>query len=78
MIPIRLLNGSTIYLNADLVESIAAAPDTIITLISGRKIVASTSPEDIRKAVLRYQRRIHRPPRTARRDAAPEVGVSAG
>lgn len=58
MIPIRLLNGSTLYVNSDLVESVAAAPDTIITLTSGRKIVARSSPQEIIDAVVAYRRRI--------------------
>ena len=61
MIPIKLLNGQIIHVNADLVETVASAPDTIITLTSGRKIVASTSPEEILEAVVRYRRRILAP-----------------
>lgn len=62
MIPVRLLNGQTIHVNADLVETVAAAPDTIITLTSGRKIVASSSPEEILEAVVSYRRRVFAPP----------------
>ena len=63
MIPVRLLNGSTLYINSDLVESVTSTPDTIITLTSGRKIVASSRPEEIVDAVVAYRRRIqHRPP----------------
>ncbi|MFW6162395.1 MAG: flagellar FlbD family protein [Planctomycetota bacterium] len=58
MIPIRLLNGSTLYVNSDLVESVAAAPDTIITLTSGRTIVARSSPQEIIDAVVAYRRRV--------------------
>ena len=61
MIPIRLLNGQTIHVNADLVETVVSAPDTIITLTSGRKIVASSSPEEIREEVIRYRRRVLAP-----------------
>ena len=62
MIPIRLLNGSTLHINAELLESVSAAPDTIITLTSGRRIVASTRPEEILEAVVAYRRRIQQPP----------------
>jgi flagellar protein FlbD len=40
------------------VESVVAAPDTIITLTSGRKIVARSSPQEIIEAVVAYRRRI--------------------
>jgi flagellar protein FlbD len=59
VIPIRLLNGSRLYINAELVESVAGTPDTVITLTTGRKIVASTRPEAILEAVLDYRRRVH-------------------
>jgi flagellar protein FlbD len=62
VIPIRLLNGSTLHINAELLESVSAAPDTIITLTSGRRIVASTRPEEILEAVVAYRRRIHQCP----------------
>jgi len=67
MIPIRLLNGSSIFVNAELLETVSSAPDTIITLTSGRKIVSSTSPEEILKAIVRYHRRVHQGPRRTRR-----------
>lgn len=62
MIPIRLLNGSTIFLNSDLVESVVSAHDTIITLTSGRKIVASSSPREILDAVVAYRQRCQHQP----------------
>jgi flagellar protein FlbD len=63
VIPIHLLSGAELYINAELVESVAAVPDTIITLTSGRKIVARTRPEEICQAMLDYRRRVHQAPR---------------
>jgi len=62
VIPIRLLNGATEYINAALIESVATAPDTIITLTTGRKVLTSTRPEQVLDAVVDYHRRIHQPP----------------
>ena len=62
MIPIRLLNGTILYINSDLVESVAAAPDTVITLTSGRKIVASSAPDEIIEAVVAFRRRVRDAP----------------
>lgn len=61
MIPIRLLNGSRILVNAELVESVAAAHDTVITLTTGRKIVSSTRPQEVVEAILDYRRRVREP-----------------
>jgi len=62
VIPIRLLNGDTLYVNAELIETVVSAPDTIITLTTGRKIVAGSRPEEVLKAVVAYRQRIHVPP----------------
>lgn len=35
------------FINCDLVESIEATPDTIITMVDGRRMVVSDSPEDV-------------------------------
>ena len=78
MIPIRLLNGSTLYVNSELLESVVAAPDTIITLTSGRKIVARSSPQEIIDAVVAYRRRImERPLEGERRQSAVSSQQSA-
>lgn len=47
MILIHRLRGEEMFLNADLIESIQASPDTIITTVEGRKIVVAESPEEI-------------------------------
>ena len=64
MIPVRLLNGTQIYINAELVETVATVPDTIVTLSTGRKFVVRTEPQAILEAILEYRRRVHLPPRT--------------
>ena len=51
MIQATRLNGSSIYINPELVETIEKTPDTIITLTSGKKYVVK---EDLRaRRVLR-------------------------
>lgn len=35
------------FLNADLIESIEARPDTVVTLVDGRKTVVAESPEEV-------------------------------
>jgi len=76
VIPIRILNGSTLYINAELVETLTAVPDTVITLTTGRKILTRTSPEEILAAVLDYRRRIHQAPIVEPRAAAADAGAA--
>lgn len=35
------------FLNADLIESIEARPDTVVTLVDGRKTVVAETPEEV-------------------------------
>ncbi len=77
MIPIRLLNGEVLYINSDLVESVAAMPDTIITLTSGRRIVASSPPDEIIDAVVTFRHRLLRGPTEGHGPAAGARGAAA-
>ena len=43
------------FLNADLLESIEATPDTVITLVYGRRIVVADSPEDIAERIVEFR-----------------------
>ena len=56
MIRVTRFNGQQYLLNADLIETIESTPDTIITLLSGRKYVVRESSEDLLERVLAYRR----------------------
>jgi flagellar protein FlbD len=58
VILLHRLDGSSFYLNADLIEMIEANPDTVLTLTSSRKFVVREAPRDIIDAVVTYRRRI--------------------
>ena len=58
MIRVKLLNNAEMIINADLVETIESAPDTIITLTTGRKIIASNSVEEVIARAMAYHSRI--------------------
>ena len=47
MILVHRLKGEAMFLNADLMESIQATPDTVITMVDGRKLVVAESAEEI-------------------------------
>jgi len=61
MIQVTRLNGVTYFLNAELIQSIEATPDTVITLINHEKIVVKESVPQIISEFIRYQRLIHNP-----------------
>jgi flagellar protein FlbD len=59
MIAITKLNKQELVINADLIESIEAIPETMITLTTGRKINVRETIEDVVKKVVRYKQLTH-------------------
>lgn len=45
MILVHRLRGEPLYVNADLIETIEATPDTVLTLVDGRRLIVDDSPE---------------------------------
>jgi flagellar protein FlbD len=61
MIPLRRLNNEAIMVNPDLIESLEATPDTVVTLTSGNKLLVRDSMDEIREKIIEFKRRIHGP-----------------
>ncbi|MBV8577280.1 MAG: flagellar FlbD family protein [Acetobacteraceae bacterium] len=61
MIPLRRLNNQPIMVNPDLIESLEATPDTVVTLTSGNKLVIRDSMDEVREKIIEFKRRIHGP-----------------
>ena len=55
MIALRRINGQEFVLNVDLIESIESTPDTVITLMSGKKIIVRNGIEDIVRKAIKYK-----------------------
>jgi flagellar protein FlbD len=49
MIALIRLNGHPLMLNCDLIESVEELPDTVVTLVSGNKLVVRDSMADVHK-----------------------------
>ncbi|MFS3127103.1 flagellar FlbD family protein [Nocardioides sp. Bht2] len=47
MITLTRLSGSQFVLNSDLIERVDATPDTVITLVDGKKYVVAERPSTI-------------------------------
>lgn len=47
--------------NAELVETVEATPDTVVTLTTGRKFLVEESVEEVVSRILEYRRAICRP-----------------
>ena len=61
MIALRRLNNQPIVVNCDLIESVEATPDTVVTLTSGNKLIVRDSLDDVRRRVIEFKRAIYGP-----------------
>ena len=61
MVRLTQINGEEIVVNADLIETIEKAHDTIITLTTTHRIRVRDDVEEIIEKVVEYKRRIHSP-----------------
>jgi len=60
MIHLTRLNNQPLVVNADLIKFIERAPDTVITLLTGDKIVVRESVEDVLHLVADFHERFYR------------------
>lgn len=58
MIKLTRLNNVEFVLSAHQIETVEEAPDTVITLVSGRKILVKESIKEVIDRVVSYRRRI--------------------
>lgn len=59
MIVVTRLNGTSFVINSDLIETIEAAPDTIISLTTKSKYVVRDSVDEVINRIIQYRRRLH-------------------
>lgn len=75
MIIVTRLNGSEIVVNADLIETIEATPDTIITLVDGTRYVVEETTGELTDRIKRYRAAVLRlgdePLETDRTESSP-------
>jgi flagellar protein FlbD len=61
MIRLTRLNNRPLVVNSDLIKFIENAPDTVITLTSGEKIVVLESAQEVITRIVEFKRRLRRP-----------------
>jgi Uncharacterized protein, possibly involved in motility len=57
MIYITQRNGSKIYINPELIQMVESTPDTIITLVSNKKLIVKDTPQEIAERFIEYRRK---------------------
>ncbi|MGE5559976.1 MAG: flagellar FlbD family protein [Chloroflexota bacterium] len=58
MIQVQRINGTAFVINADLIETVEATPDTVITLTTGKKVLVADSPDEVVRKVIAFRREI--------------------
>ena len=56
MIKVRKINGEEIIINAELIETVEARPDTTISLVTGNKIIVKDTVAEVIEKVIEYRR----------------------
>lgn len=57
MIFLTRTNGTKFYINPELIQTVEATPDTIITLISSKKLIVKDSPQEVAERFIEYRRK---------------------
>ncbi len=58
MIRLTRLNNQALTVNSDLVKFVEQSPDTLITLVTGEKIVVRESVEEVLARVIEFRRSV--------------------
>ncbi|HRY30546.1 MAG TPA: flagellar FlbD family protein [Elusimicrobiota bacterium] len=58
MIKVHRLNGTEITVNAELIETVEATPDTGICLVTGNRFVVRESVDEVTEKIVDYRKKI--------------------
>jgi flagellar protein FlbD len=61
MIRLTRLNNRPLVVNSELIKFIENAPDTVITLVTGEKIVVLETADEVMNRIVDYRRRLRIP-----------------
>lgn len=60
MIEVTRLNGTKLMINAEQIEFVEETPDTVISFLSGKKIIVKERRQEIQNLVILYKKEIYR------------------
>lgn len=61
MVTLSRINGVEVTVNAELIETVEATPDTIVSLTTGRKFIVVESVDQVVEKVIAYRRALATP-----------------
>jgi flagellar protein FlbD len=77
MIMVTKFSGVEVALNADLIETVEATPDTVISLTNGKKMMVKETVDEIVERVIEYKRRVLWKPEGISEGEQQDSGTSA-
>jgi flagellar protein FlbD len=63
MIQLTRLNNQLLVVNSDLIKFVERSPDTVLTLVTGEKIVVSETVDVVLEKITEFRRTILKPPK---------------
>jgi len=60
MIRLTRLNGHPLAVNPDLIKFVEQAPDTVLTLVSGEKVIVRENADEVLARMLEFRRAVLR------------------
>jgi flagellar protein FlbD len=61
MIYITRTNGTKLYINPELIQTVESTPDTIVTLIDNKKLIVRDTPQEIAERFIEYRCKVMSP-----------------
>jgi flagellar protein FlbD len=77
VIKVTRLDGSELAINCELIETVERTPDSVLSIVSGRKLVVRESVEEITRRVIEYRQSIHQCPLLRGRIDPGALGLTA-
>lgn len=59
MIKVTRLNGSPLTVNAELIETVEACPDTVVALATGNRLIVKETVDQVTALVIEYRKRVN-------------------
>ena len=61
MIQVTRLNGTKLFVNAEMIRLVEGTPDSVISLIDNSKIIVKETPQEVIARIIAYQQTVRQP-----------------
>ena len=58
VIRVHRLNNQEFLVNCELIEFVEETPNTVVSMVSGRKLVISETTDEVQRLIIEYKRKI--------------------